>query len=107
MQKAACISDPRESVELTIHLRSQLQQLLSTAIQFFIHLVTLPYYRFFQFNTTKPIFRLAACASNPSQSSKLIHLIAHWRTRKLAELQFISIAVRHPFFLYPFFADIF
>lgn len=110
MQKAACISDHRESVELTIRRRSQLQQLLSTAIQFFIHLVTLPYYRFFQFNTTKPIFRLAVCASNPNQSSKLIYLIAHWRTRKLAELQFISIAVRYPFFsaliLQIFFVDI-
>lgn len=98
MQKAAAISDSLESTELTIYRRSQLQQLLSTAVQFFIHLVTLPYYRFFQFNTLKPIHRLVACASNPRQSNKLIHLIAHWRTRKLAELQFISIAVRHPFF---------
>lgn len=98
MQKAAVISNSLESIELTISRRSQLQQLLSTAIQFFIHLVTLPYYRFFQFNTIKPIYRLAACASNPRQSNKLIYLIAHWRKRKLAELQFISIAVRHPFF---------
>ena len=62
-------------------------------MEFLIHLVTLPYYRFFQFNTIKPIYRLAACASNPGQTKRLLRLIVHWRTRKLAELQFISIAV--------------
>lgn len=55
---------------------------------------TLPYYRLYQFNTTRPIERIAAMASEPvPDSTKIAHALATWRGRKLAELQFITIAV--------------
>lgn len=61
-----------------------------------VHIITFPYYRFFQFNTMKPIHRLAACKSRADPPKNLQYLIAHWRARKQAELHFISIAVRLP-----------
>ncbi|MCJ1270604.1 hypothetical protein MMC22_010501 [Lobaria immixta] len=57
-----------------------------------VFLGTVPYYRFFQFNTLGPILRIAKYSSRRGQSRKVSQLLARWRTRKLAELQFISIA---------------
>ncbi|KAJ8114816.1 hypothetical protein OPT61_g3396 [Boeremia exigua] len=54
---------------------------------------TLPYYRLYQFNTIQPIKKIAAFASEPLQdSTKIAQALATWRQRKLAELQFITIA---------------
>jgi hypothetical protein len=55
---------------------------------------TLPYYRNFHYNTIDPITRIAACTANPERFKKVVVLLSQWRMRKLAELQFISIAVR-------------
>lgn len=54
---------------------------------------TLPYYRFFQFNTLAVIERIAYHCSRPEEFPALLRVIARWRHRKLAELQYISIAV--------------
>jgi hypothetical protein len=54
---------------------------------------TLPYYRTYQFHTINPILRIAACTTRPGGSANVVRLLVRWRTRKLAELQFISIAV--------------
>ena len=63
-----------------------------------VSLGTFPYYRMFRFNTLQPILLIAAYTLQPLQHEKLLYNLDHWRTRKLAELQFISIAVSH---LYP------
>ncbi|KAL8746583.1 MAG: hypothetical protein Q9190_001427 [Brigantiaea leucoxantha] len=53
---------------------------------------TLPYYRLFNFNTLQPILSIAASTREPVTSRHLVRLMTRWRTRKLAELQFISLA---------------
>lgn len=58
-----------------------------------VHIGTLPYYRLYQFNTVNPILRIAACTSQPDKFENVLRLMVRWRTRKLAELHFISIAV--------------
>lgn len=59
-----------------------------------VQLATLPYYRLYQFNTIRPIEKIAAFASEDlPDSTKIAQALAIWRGRKLAELQFISIAV--------------
>jgi hypothetical protein len=58
-----------------------------------VHVGTLPYYRFYYFNTLGVLQRIAIVAQNPSDFPKLLSLLKHWRLRKLSELQFISIAV--------------
>lgn len=73
------------------------QHLLLTILKLIVNLGTFPYYRIFQFNTLGPILRIAAYSSQPAQSRKVRQLLVRWRTRKLAELQFISIAVSPPF----------
>lgn len=72
---------------------TQNQQLLLLCVRTTIYIGTLPYYRIFQFNTLQPILQIAAYSSQPSQVRRLRHLIDRWRTRKLQELHFISIAV--------------
>ena len=62
-----------------------------------VFLGTVPYYRFFQFNTLGPILRIAKYSSQRGQSRKVYQLLVRWRTRKLAELQLISIAVSSSF----------
>jgi hypothetical protein len=60
-----------------------------------VRIGTFPYYRVFQFHIVKPTLRIAACASQPEELDTLSRLIARWRSQKLAELQFISIAASH------------
>ena len=60
-----------------------------------VNLVTLPYYRMFQFNTYQPIILIAAYTSTPGKHHKVLYHLDRWRTLKLAELQFISIGVSH------------
>lgn len=57
-----------------------------------VNLGTLPYYRMFQFNTYQPIILIAAYTSSPGKLHKVLYHLDRWRTRKLSELQFISIA---------------
>lgn len=73
------------------------QRLLLTILKFVVLLGTFPYYRLFQFNTLGPILRIAAYSSQPGQSRKVLQILVRWRTRKIAELQFISIAVSRLF----------
>lgn len=54
---------------------------------------TLPYYRFFHFNTLGPIQRIAAYTQRPDAINRLAISLSQWRSRKIAELQFISVAV--------------
>jgi hypothetical protein len=60
-----------------------------------VYIGTLPYYRLYQFNTVNPILQIAASTSQPGRSQNVLRLVVRWRTRKLAELHFISIAVGH------------
>ena len=71
------------------------QSLLTSVGTLAVQLLTLPYYRLFHFNTLQPIRRIAACASDPAEIRRLVRLMYLWRTRKLMELQYISIAVRN------------
>lgn len=64
-------------------------------LKFVVNLGTLPHYRIFQFNTYQPIILIAAYTSSPENLPKVIHHLDRWRTRKLSELQFASIAVSH------------
>ncbi|KAH6633379.1 hypothetical protein C7974DRAFT_170392 [Boeremia exigua] len=58
-----------------------------------VRIATLPYYRLYQFNTIRPIEKIAEFASEqPPDSTKIAQALATWRGRKLAELQFITIA---------------
>ena len=59
---------------------------------------TLPYYRYFHFNTLAVINRVAVYSSDPDKFPLLLQILVRWRERKLQELQFISIAVsRDPY----------
>lgn len=55
--------------------------------------LTLPYYRYFQVNTLSPIQRISKYASQHGEQEILSRLLFRWRTRKLEELRFITIAV--------------
>ncbi|PVI05713.1 hypothetical protein DM02DRAFT_516181, partial [Periconia macrospinosa] len=55
-------------------------------------IATLPYYRFYRFNTAEPLTRIAELATRSPESIELYRSIGFWRERKLAELQFVSIA---------------
>lgn len=55
--------------------------------------LTLPYYRLYQFNTIRPIKRLAKLTYQTQNSKTILDFLRQWRIRKLAELQFASIAV--------------
>ena len=54
---------------------------------------TLPYYRIFHFNTLDPIQRIAAYTQQPDAIDRLSISLSKWRSRKITELQFISVAV--------------
>ncbi|KAF1930022.1 uncharacterized protein M421DRAFT_383171 [Didymella exigua CBS 183.55] len=59
-----------------------------------VRFMTLPYYRLYYFNTSAPLARIAALASEqPLDTAKVMKAISSWRVRKLTELQFITIAV--------------
>ena len=74
---------------------------LSLASFLLIRLVTLPYYRTFHFNTLQPIRRIVRLnAGGSTATEQLLSLIAKWRSRKISELQFSSLAVSY-YDLYP------
>ncbi|KAF9700007.1 hypothetical protein EKO04_001392 [Ascochyta lentis] len=55
--------------------------------------MTLPYYRLYYFNTAAPLEQIATLASeSPLNTAKVLRAISSWRTRKLSELQFITIS---------------
>ena len=58
-----------------------------------MHVITLPYYRIYRFNTLRPIELIALYLSKSNTDSKLLQHIERWRVRKLQELQYVSIAV--------------
>ena len=58
-----------------------------------VNVGTFPYYRIFRFNTYQPIILIAAYASTPEKLHKVFYHLDRWRTRKLSELQFVSIGV--------------
>ena len=53
---------------------------------------TLPYYRVFHFNTLDPVLRMAS-ASKCDKPRVLLKLVSRWRSQKVLELQFVSLAV--------------
>jgi len=65
--------------------------ILSTIV---MRIGTLPYYRFFQYNTYDPIIRIAGCTKQKVSLDHLLKRLSRWRLRKLMELQFVSLAVR-------------
>lgn len=63
-----------------------------------ILLVTLPYHRFFRFNTLQPLLEIRGHAArgikrHADERKKLHSLLLGWRIRKKDELSFVSIAV--------------
>lgn len=68
-----------------------------TVLKFVVTLGTLPYYRTFQFNTLQPIRLIAFYSSQPEHYEKFLYHLDSWRTRKLAESQYISVAVSQVF----------
>ncbi|OCK92426.1 uncharacterized protein K441DRAFT_181536 [Cenococcum geophilum 1.58] len=62
------------------------------ALRLLVGLVTLLYYRFFNFNTLKPIEEIAKHVSQQNSLPVVLTLINRWRTRKRNELEFITIA---------------
>lgn len=73
-------------------IRQGLKYVLIIALKRLVNLATLPYYRMFQFYTYQPIILIAAYTSSPGKTYKVLYHLDRWRTRKLSELQFISIA---------------
>ena len=66
-----------------------------------VQLITLPYHRFFVFNTLKPAQEIELHAADGIQRNSanrvLLHsLLTGWRARKKDELAFVSIAVLFP-----------
>ncbi|KAN0120313.1 hypothetical protein V8E51_002521 [Hyaloscypha variabilis] len=58
-----------------------------------VKLITLPYYRFFNFNTLKPIQHIGQLTVQRESHTVILASLTRWRERKVEELQFISIAV--------------
>lgn len=76
-----------------VRVLTMFEHILLSVFKAIVFIVTFPYYRSFQFYTLKPILRIAACTVQPGGDEKVLRLLILWRTRKLAELHFISIAV--------------
>jgi len=57
-----------------------------------VKLITLPYYRFFNFGTLKPIEQIGQQTVQREKHSVIIGSLTRWRERKIDEVQFISIA---------------
>jgi hypothetical protein len=68
-------------------------RVISFTVDAVINLGTLPYYRFFRQNTLLPILNIVNCVRRGENDAEMTKVIAHWRERKLYELQFIQIAV--------------
>lgn len=80
--------DSKHYIELTVCKTSL--RVIRIAL---IRVLTLSYYRLYQFNTIHPIQRLAALTEQTQNTKTILYFIRQWRVRKLAELQFVSIAV--------------
>lgn len=78
-----------------------MQKVVTTSQTVFIRVLTFPYYRLFDFNTLGPINHVAKLTRQPDTFPALLRFLRRWRERKLAELQFISIAVRINSCLFP------
>ena len=63
------------------------------ALRLLVKLITLLYYRFFNFNTLRPIEEIAKHVSQQNSLPIVLKLIGRWRARKRNELEFITIAV--------------
>lgn len=75
---------------------SQPRYLVFIVLKVAVTIGTFPYYRLFHFNTLQPIRLIAFYSSQPEHYNKLVYHLNRWWTRKLAELQFVSIAVSLP-----------
>ena len=65
-----------------------------------VQLITLPYHRFFNYNTLKPAREIQQHAANGVQRHstdrvKLYRVLVDWRSRKQHELNFVAVAVRN------------
>ena len=63
-----------------------------------VQLITLPYHRFFTYNTLRPAQEVAkhaqfGVARNGPDRKELYAVVAGWRSRKKDELQFVALAV--------------
>ncbi|KAK1763960.1 hypothetical protein QBC33DRAFT_548426 [Phialemonium atrogriseum] len=54
--------------------------------------ITLPYYRFYRQNTLLPILSIARSLKEKDNPRNVSERLAHWRDRKLNELQFTQVA---------------
>lgn len=64
-----------------------------------VQLITLPYHRFFNYNTLKPAQEILRYADNGVQQYstdrvRLYRVLVEWRSRKQHELKFVAVAVR-------------
>ena len=55
--------------------------------------ITLPYYRFYRQNTLLPVLSIARSLKEKDNPRNVSERLAHWRDRKLNELQFTQVAV--------------
>ena len=70
-----------------------MQSSMDGFVSLIVKIGTFPYYRFFYFNTLGVIQRVALYSNRRNDFPILVRLLKRWRERKLAEAQFISIAV--------------
>ncbi|KAG8531349.1 uncharacterized protein KY384_002978 [Bacidia gigantensis] len=68
------------------------ERIMVLNLKILVSLATFPYYRIFRGNTLKPIQLIASYTGQPNQIKKILYHLNHWQARKIAELQFISIA---------------
>ncbi|KAF2238228.1 hypothetical protein EV356DRAFT_563961 [Viridothelium virens] len=85
------MSTPRLLKRIWPDIEKYTQIAIRTALHSTVQICTLPYYRSFQFNTMGPVVRMAD-ASQAGHTPTLLQLMSRWRSRKLMELQFVSLA---------------
>ncbi|KAF2849950.1 hypothetical protein T440DRAFT_468999 [Plenodomus tracheiphilus IPT5] len=82
-----------EMLRVLRHLPRMLKTCAKLSTHILVRMATLPYYRLYSFNTIAPLERIAKLQSESRSDSRTIRrAISSWRTRKLSELQFITIA---------------
>lgn len=65
----------------------------SWLVKLSFRVATFAYYRFFELNTLGPLRHLSELTVDPDDFPKLVPFLTRWRERKIAELQYLSIAV--------------
>ncbi|KAF1851255.1 uncharacterized protein K460DRAFT_382724 [Cucurbitaria berberidis CBS 394.84] len=76
-----------------LYVRRTSKNTANLLIDMAVRIATLPYYRLYHFNTIDPLKNIATLASeSPPNAKTLQRAVSSWRSRKLGELQFITIS---------------